>query len=717
MNTYIRQNKILVYALLFVIAFGIFCCIPDFSFAEASEILQVFDERNVLDDLLSSTVDGEPFDLDDFPARKDGQPRVLTLVEYGYSSISNLDYCLYLYIYNPSQIDFSMETDQNKVQMAVAFDSAGNAIRYEKFNLEYLSKSEKNGTEGLFYKFKIEDSSSFYFKVNANKRRYIISGVELVTKGNKNATEYRVGSEYSFTGYAKGYGEDPNAESTLKYVSTDTEVIELNVQQTTYRTNMSALGNGHYNSVQTAYFAVPEYYFETYGYLDKIRAEWWEFKTKMAFITSDLVLFNYVNKCQYVDCSQQTVPVVIEKINHTVYDSIPNPAGGVTPVLHTYYDFLYNSQALYQLTYSFRTATYSQNLLPLIFCATDVTDEQGVFDWLNSRTTSAGVVKASEVQSAIYGYNSQLDTGYVDCNNRKLSNDLFMDHVDEGRTMGYNDKTIQFDDTFKLESYDSNHTWFDKLLDFGFSWPETDGDKEVRPIENFDYNDLLSLDLSSKYLINPDDVESFREFAVQAQAENKRVVLFHYACTDYYSMEVDCSVYDLDDEGNIDVGTLFKPKKPKEYKGSSYVASQTVFFDFDIIELTFNQKGFETVIPVVSSPQDVIAGFEPPADRFDWWKILLIVLAFIVLVVIACVLFAYMPATMINIVKAPFAWGKKAVNKIEERNKEKRQKKKAKQESERVKKKHQASSNKKKMYKDCKKKQKILKKKLKDKHT
>ena len=717
MNSYIRQNKILVYALLFVIAFGIFYCIPDFSFAEASEVLQVFDERNVLDDLLSSTVDGKPFDLDDFPARKDGQPRVLTLVEYGYSSISNLDYCLYLYVYNPSQINFSMETDQNKVQMAVAFDSAGNTTRYEKFNLEYLSKSEKNGTEGLFYKFKIEDSSSFYFKVNANKRRYIISGVELVTKGNKNATEYNVGSEYSFTGYAKGYGEDPNAESTLKYVSTDTEVIELNVQQTTYRTNMSALGNGHYNSVQTAYFAVPEYYFETYGYLEKIRAEWWEYKTKMALITSDYECFNYALQCQYVDSSKQVVPFVIAALDYKTTEWIPTASGGA-PVVRNVYDFFYNEHALRDAGVNgLRTIKYSQSLLPLIFCATDVSDENGVFDWLNSRTTTAGAVKASEVQSAIYGYNSQLDTGYVDCNNRKLSKDLFMDHVDEGRTMGYNDKTINFDDTFELKSYDSNHSWFDKIWDFGLSWPETDGDKTVRPIETFDYDDIMSADISSKYLINSSDVESFRKFAVQSQIDNKRVILFHYANTDYYSMEVDCTAFKLKDDGHIDSGSLFDPMPQRTWEDCSYVASQTVFFDFDIIELTFNKKGVETVIPVVSSPQDMIAGFEPPADRFDWWKILLIVLAFIVLVVIACVLFAYMPATMINIVKAPFAWGKKAVNKIEERNKEKRQKKKAKQESERVKKKQQASPNKKKMYKDCKKKQKILKKKLKDKHT
>lgn len=34
--------------------------------------------------------------------------------------------------------------------------------------------------------------------------------------------------------------------------------------------------------------------------------------------------------------------------------------------------------------------------------------------------------------------------------------------------MGHNDKTIDLADTFNLMSYDSNHSWWDKLWDYGF---------------------------------------------------------------------------------------------------------------------------------------------------------------------------------------------------------------------------------------------------------
>ena len=43
--------------------------------------------------------------------------------------------------------------------------------------------------------------------------------------------------------------------------------------------------------------------------------------------------------------------------------------------------------------------------------------------------------------------------------------------------------------------------------------------------------------------------------------------------------------------------------------------SETVYLDFDIISLTFkDEEGAETVLPVVASPIDAIAGYTPPLD-------------------------------------------------------------------------------------------------------
>ena len=65
-----------------------------------------------------------------------------------------------------------------------------------------------------------------------------------------------------------------------------------------------------------------------------------------------------------------------------------------------------------------------------------------------------------------------------------------------------------------------------------------------------------------------------------------------------------------------------------EKDADTYVATQTVFLDFDIIELTFNRDGEYRVIPVVSSPLDIINDITAPKnEKFDFVKLLTIILA------------------------------------------------------------------------------------------
>ena len=251
-----------------------------------------FDETNVLDDLLSSTVDGKPFDIRNFPYNAKSSIQILNFVEYCYSFKPNMqdNFGLYVYIYNPEGLNIDKTSKQNKIQMGTYTDSEG--LHYEKFNLEFISESEDANYKGLFYKFKVVDKIGIDGKriierVNSNERIYNVSGVELLTKGDKNATEYGFGGTYKFTGYSQGYGPDENAQSTLTCTVENLETLSLEVHHTNFRTNVSSLGAGHYNEVNTVYFAVPERIYEMYGNLQKIRAEWWEYKTKMAAITSN----------------------------------------------------------------------------------------------------------------------------------------------------------------------------------------------------------------------------------------------------------------------------------------------------------------------------------------------------------------------------------------------------------------------------------------------
>ena len=95
----------------------------------AAESTLSYDKTNVLDDLKSSSVNGVPFDIRNYPYSKTGAPRILTFVEYCYSYRANGqdNYGLYVYVYNPQGNALNLTTKQNKIQMAVAYDSNGNA--------------------------------------------------------------------------------------------------------------------------------------------------------------------------------------------------------------------------------------------------------------------------------------------------------------------------------------------------------------------------------------------------------------------------------------------------------------------------------------------------------------------------------------------------------------------------------------------------------------
>lgn len=202
--------------------------------------------------------------------------------------------------------------------------------------------------------------------------------------------------------------------------------------------------------------------------------------------------------------------------------------------------------------------------------------------------------------------------------------------------MGYNDKTIDLGDTFDLNSYDSNHNWWNKFWDYGFSWPDTSEQySDVAPIYELKESDLSGsdTDISKRLLINSDDVDELKDFFDEAEANDERVILFRFANTDYY-----CA-------------PAFAPHVQNITKTDTYVAQQTVFLDFDIIELTFNKDGVYHVIPVVSSPMDVINGFTPPPAQFEWWKVVLALLILVLIIVLIYPILPYVISFIMFIVK------------------------------------------------------------------
>ena len=262
------KNKFLfcIIALLMVVCTLFTMVQPTTAFAAEREIH--FDNTDVLEDLTSSTVNGEPFNIRNYPFTETRDAQIISFVEYCYSYRANKqdNYGLYLYVYNPKGLNFSTSDKDNKVQMAVSYNSEGRPDDFEKFSLQFCSKVESGNYKNLFYKFKVidhkVDGKYFIDRVNSIERRYDISGIELVSYGSNIPKEYSVGGTYLFSGYVKGYGPDEDAESNLSVKINQLETVTLDVHSTYYRTG--EYKRNHRHDLTSVYFAVPNRFFEDY---------------------------------------------------------------------------------------------------------------------------------------------------------------------------------------------------------------------------------------------------------------------------------------------------------------------------------------------------------------------------------------------------------------------------------------------------------------------
>lgn len=652
------RQRIFVCLIALVMVFGVVVsAAPDIAYAAGSELN--YDKTNVMDDLTSSTVNGQPFDVKDYPYDEDSQAQIVNFVEYCYSYKGNMqgNYGLYVYVYNPQGLNISTNSKSNKIQMAVSYDSEGNPNDYAKFDLLFLSKSEDSNYKNLFYKFKVVDreinGTTFKDRVNSNERRYDVSGIELLTYGANNATEYPVNGTYKFTGYAAGYGPDAGAKSTLESSVEYLETITLDVKHTFYRTQTSSKGAGYQNQLDTVYFAVPQRFFDTYGKLQRIKAEWYEYKTKDIVVTSNQDFYDkaypWIGR-QTGDFDQFGMTEHNEEIHYALGQNAGDGGGGMmiakwgwnlgSGYLHV------PAPALYYL-----------------FKVDDIEEYDPYAD-----IVSIGGVESNALYEYIRNYNKTFDSGTLPIKDGTISADLFADDIDDYRKMdtefgkiqqGYSYYDFDADvDLQKLTSWqETDPSFWENWVNWGL-WDTIFGDipqeesKTVSPIYIVQESDLNGSDeeVAERLLINANDAQALRDYFRDARTvsgnddEEKQVVLFRFATTDYYSAAVDI----------MELRTIISDK---HIRGQAYRAWESVFFDFDIIQLTFNRDGVYTVIPVVSSPMDIVNAITPPVqmpDEIPWWQILLAIVLIILLLIVLFPVLPYIIKFLFWLICLPF---------------------------------------------------------------
>jgi hypothetical protein len=285
------------------------------------------------------------------------------------------------------------------------------------------------------------------------------------------------------------------------------------------------------------------------------------------------------------------------------------------------------------------------NVLYYMFYVSDI-DEYDPY----AKKVSSGGVESNELYEYIRAYTKTYENGRLPVKNGTISADLFEADIDESRKMDNASGKIQigyscydFDadlDTQVLSSWsESDPSFWDNWKHFGLGAAFTGGPDEesrvVAPIQILQADDLDGNNetISERLLVNMQDVDSIRETYLDATDNDEVVVLFRFATSDYYSQ----------------AATIIEPGggflgADKKYEDQAYIANESVFFDFDIIQLTFNKEGIYTVIPVVADPIDAIGGITPPIDlpgELEWYQIVFALALLILLIVLLAPLWLY----------------------------------------------------------------------------
>lgn len=648
----------LLAVLLFVMSMGGFTV--SYAYADTGGELN-YDSTNVLDDLKSATVNGQPFNLSAYPRNPFGTPQVITFAEYCYSQYENGNgnYALYIYVYNPALTEFSFVSQRNKIEISSDFyyageeGAVGSVKDYTKFPLKFCNASTGE-YENRFLKFRIVDENNVLLNAEreheeaTGNRYYHIAGIELFAVGGDATTaqDYWVNQYYQFSGYAEGYGDSEKFPFQCDATG-NAEAVQLDVQHTYYRTESSGKGENHQNQLDTVYFAVPKRLFDTYGKLQRIKAEWYEYKTKDYVVTSNSEFYNAVQSYlgKIVPSSNGKVDTVEPVLNDDIGYALAN---GMKTISSWGSETFESAEWGWNLGVALRIDEICDRLTLLFL--TDNIDEYDPYE-----TDNEGTINGNELYDRIMSYGKSYDAGTLPVKDGTISADLFESDIDEERKTDSEQGKIQkgysyydFDadtDVQKLISWsDGDPSFWENWNEFGF-WDTLFGNipsetgREISPIQVLKESDLSGTDaeVSQRLLVNINDIQAIKDAyndaitvnPLDSEDEECYLVMFRFATSDYYAAPVD--IYESDFWGTV-------------HKGQAYVARQSVFFDFDVIDLTFNKDGVYTVIPVVSDPIDIVNDLTSPTDMGDDGQNILALIALIlILIVVLVVLMPVLP--------------------------------------------------------------------------
>ena len=570
------------------------------------------DNTDVLSDLKNMTIDGEKFNVEDYPASDEGSPQIIAFVEYCFSYYANNQgaYSLYIYLYNPAQLDIK-DDGRNKVQFAAGDSQNG----YDKYSLLLLSCSEDN----LFYKFRVNLSEgqkqNILDKLDNTKRIYDVSGIELYTDG-ANAEDYEIQRKYTYSGFAKGYGADVDSDITLTcVVEGGTESVNVTAHHTTWYPEGSKPGNTDLQeSLTSVYFAVPKEYSEKYDYLAAAKVQWLNARTIPILVTGNSEIYAAVDELNNVNSVSGSViypnNIAPDTFNTSNFNyalltdySISSIVGAIQIVCEGMY---FKGSAISNLI------TGDQQLETLFWYLQS--DNMDVMD-----SADEYIVPSSKLLDSI----TQMSTNGIFYNDRKVAG-KYPSYLFESWEDEYHVETIEVGKNYTLSSETVSNGWWEKLWGYNnvVDSATFKNIRAIQPVESLTGNAEVDC---ANYFIGESDYEEFYDF-YYANKDDSTVYLLRFATSDRYQHEVTQFRYE---------DTLYGVKRPVEIDTNAYFFQTDVYLDFDIIQLEYQKGESRIVIPVVMSPVDIFPQQPPPVYvtsdvKYDFWKYAFLITAILV---------------------------------------------------------------------------------------
>jgi hypothetical protein len=563
--------------------------------------------QDVLTDLAGVQIDGKPFALADYPYNAEGSTELLYFYEYGYSSsLSSFDsFGLYVYVYNPQKLAYKTASALNKITMRV-----GEQTSYYKYSLTFINMSASGDTAGLFYKFRVQLSSSefstLFTSLNSDSRVYEVSEIELYLNGN-NAESTPIGQTYTYSGIG----------STLACtVVNGATTLSFDVNHTFYRpsgTNGEAYTKDLLYSV---YFSIPEDTIEKFGDINKIHATWLGAYTSPIYITSNQTVYNAVCEYlgQYVDGGKYQLVSSANNNTDLKYSLIASKEISSA-------EFNSASRASSYLSYNEnRNFTASDETLYKLAYANFVND-------VNETTFISG----EALKEWFLDYTDKYGSDTLVAG--KYSSDLF-EMVDTEFT----DIEIAKGDSFNLTDEVVSQDLWQKYIGGGYNVESTttyevSAIKEVTK-DDFSFYNYDKDKVCNALYIDSNDYGDFLAFCQSAYAKSNRVFLFRYyqaSSTSYQVAEYE-RTKDSALISSFDYAYLSK---------DAYFCQEWVALDFDILDITFYDGNSYTVIPVAVSPSDAVADTEAPVVWSEQEDLLEEIFKFLQkILIVLCVLIA-----------------------------------------------------------------------------